>query len=42
MDGNRRAARMAGQKVIVGHEKGFEALKGVGSVSRQNKLCTSD
>lgn len=29
MDGNRRAARMEGVEVIRGHEKGFEALKGV-------------
>lgn len=29
MDGNRRAARMAGKAVIHGHEQGFNALKGV-------------
>jgi len=29
MDGNRRAARMEGVEVIKGHERGFEALKGL-------------
>lgn len=29
MDGNRRAARSEGLSTIRGHEKGFEALKGV-------------
>jgi undecaprenyl diphosphate synthase len=29
MDGNRRAARNEGVQAIKGHEKGFDALKGV-------------
>lgn len=35
MDGNRRAARMEGVEAIRGHEKGFEALKGVGRHFRE-------
>ena len=32
MDGNRRAARVKGERVIKGHERGFDALKGVSEI----------